>query len=154
MYMRLFNEFLTSSDTLRVYQGNNLLFSSNKDRLIPLLDYIARYGHTYQPVAILDKVMGNAAALLSVKAGCGEVYSPLGSQLAIKTLDRYGIKYHLTEIVSFIQNSSGKVMCPMEKLSVDKEPEEFYELLIKLSAGHEADGKVKDSQTGKREIVL
>jgi len=154
MYMRLFNDFLTSGDTLRVYQGNNLLFSSNKDRLIPLLDYIARYGHTYKSVAILDKVMGNAAALLSVKAGCGEVYSPLGSQLAIKTLDRYGIKYHLTEIVAFIQNSSGKDMCPMEKLSVDKEPEEFYELLIKLSAGHEADGKVKDSQAGKREIVL
>ena len=155
MHMRLFNEFLTGSDTLRVYQGENLLFSSTKDRLIPLLDYIARFGHTYQPpVVILDKVMGNAAALLSVKAGCGEVYSPLGSQLAIKTLDRYGIKYHLTEIVAFIQNSSGKDMCPMEKLSVDKEPEEFYELLIKLSAGHEADGKVKDSQAGKREIVL
>lgn len=112
MYIRLFNEFLTSSDTLRVYQGNKLFFSSNKDRLIPLLDYIARYRHNPEPVVLLDKVMGNAAALLSVLAGGREVYSPLGSQLAVKTLDRYGIKYHLTEIAAYIRSSNGKGMCP------------------------------------------
>jgi len=28
-------------------------------------------------------------------------------------------------------------MCPMEKLSVNKEPEEFYELIRKLLTGHE-----------------
>jgi len=135
MYMPLFNEFLTSSDTLRVYQGNKLFFSSNKDRLIPLLEYIDRYGHNHKPVAIFDKVMGNAAVLLSIKAGCREVYSPLGSQLAVKTLDRYGIKYHLTEIVPYIRKPNGEDMCPMEKLSVNKEPEEFYELIRKTISG-------------------
>lgn len=137
MYMRLFNEFLTSSDTLRVYQDNKLFFSSNKDRLIPLLEYIDRYGHNHKPVILFDKVMGNAAVLLSIKAGCREVYSPLGSQLAVKTLDRYSIKYHLTEIVPYIRNLSGEDMCPMEKLSLNKEPEEFYELIRKLSKDHE-----------------
>jgi hypothetical protein len=81
--------------------------------------------------------MGNAAVLLSIKAGCREVYSPLGSQLAVKTLDRYGIKYHLTKIVSYIRNSDGEDVCPMEKLSVNKEPEEFYELIRELSKDHE-----------------
>lgn len=131
MYMRLFNEFLTSSDTLRVYQDNKLFFSSNKDRLIPLLEYIDRYGHNLEPIVLFDKVMGNAAVLLSIKAGCREVYSPLGSQLAVKTLDRYGIRYHLTEIIPYIRNSDGEDVCPMEKLSVNKEPEEFYELIRK-----------------------
>lgn len=131
MYMRLFNEFLTSSDTLRVYQDNKLFFSSNKDRLIPLLEYIDRYGHNLEPIVLFDKVMGNAAVLLSIKAGCREVYSPLGSQLAVKTLDRYGIRYHLTKIVPYIRNSDGEDVCPMEKLSVNKEPEEFYELIRK-----------------------
>lgn len=135
--MPLFNEFLTTNDTLRVYQGNKLLFSSNKDRLIPLLEYIDRYGHNHKQVVLFDKVMGNAAALLSVKAGCREVYSPLGSQLAVNTLDRYGIKYHLTKIAPHIRNSDGEDMCPMEKLSVNKEPEEFYELIRKLSADYE-----------------
>ena len=131
MYMRLFNEFVTSRDTLRVYQGNKLFFSSNKDRLIPLLEYIDRYGHNHEPVVLFDKVMGNAAALLSVKAGGCEVYSPIGSQLAIRTLDQYGIKYHLTEVVAYIRKANGEDMCPMEKLSINKEPEEFYELIKK-----------------------
>ncbi len=129
MYTPLFNEFLLSSDTLRVYEGNQLIFSSTKDRLLPLLEYIDRFAPHQQPVIILDKIMGNAAALLSVEANCREVYSPLGSQLAVKTLDKYGIKYQLTEIVPYIQKPNGDDMCPMEKLSIDKEPEEFYEAI-------------------------
>jgi len=128
MYARLFNKFSIGSDTLQVYKGSKLLFASNKDRLSPLLEYIDRFAH-YQRVVIFDKIMGNAAALLAVEAGCREVYSPLGSQLAIKTLDKYHIKYHLTEIVPYIQKPDGEDMCPMEKLSINREPEEFYELI-------------------------
>jgi len=128
MYARLFNRFLTGSDTLQVYKGSKLLFASNKDRLLPLLEYIDRFAH-YHQIVIFDKIMGNAAALLAVKASCREVYSPLGSQLAIKTLDKYHIKYHLTETVPYIQKASGEDMCPMEKLSINREPEEFYELI-------------------------
>ena len=129
MQKHFFNEFLISGDTLRVYEGDQLIFSSNGDRLLPLLEYIDRFATHYQGVAIFDIILGNAAALLSIKAGCQEVYSPLGSQLAIKTLDKYGIEYHIKEIVPHIKNSSGQDMCPMEKLSIDKEPEEFYEVM-------------------------
>ena len=125
----LFNEFLTSGDTLQVYKDDKLIFSSRKDRLLPLLEYFDRFAPYYQQVVIFDKIMGNAAALLSVKASCQEVYSPLGSQLATKTLDRYGIKYHITEIVSHIQKPNEEDMCPMEKLSMNKTPEEFYEVI-------------------------
>lgn len=122
----LSNSFLASDDTLRIYQGETLVFSSKKDRLLPLMEYIAAHQAGGQPVIIYDKIMGNAAALLAVKVNCREVYSPLGSELAIKTLDRYGIKYHLTKIVPRIQRPDGQGMCPMEQLSIDKEPEEFY----------------------------
>ena len=128
MYTRVFNEFLIGSDTLQVYKGSKLLFASNKHRLLPLLEYIDRFVH-YSRVVIFDKIMGNAAALLAIKASCREVYSPLGSQLAMKTLDRYGIKYHFTETVAYIQKPDGEDMCPMEELSMNKEPEEFYELI-------------------------
>ena len=116
-----------SNDSLQVYEGNKLLVASDKDGLLPLLEYIDRMAPYHQQVVIFDKIMGNAAALLSVKADCHEVYSPLGSQLAVTTLDRYGIKYHLTEIVPYIQKPNREDMCPMEKLSLNKEPEEFYE---------------------------
>ena len=128
MYTRLFDEFLLSGDTLQIHQDDRLLFSSKKDGLLPLLEYL----HSFAPhprLVVFDKIMGNAAALLSVKANCQEVYSQLGSQLAVKTLDKYGVKYHLSKIIPYIQKPDGQDMCPMEKLSIDKEPEEFYEAI-------------------------
>jgi hypothetical protein len=73
--------------------------------------------------------MGNAAALLSVRAGASEVYSPLGSALAVKTLEKHKVKYHLTEVVPCIMRDDGKGMCPMEELSQGKEPGEFYRVM-------------------------
>lgn len=132
MYMRIFNEFVSGNDTLRVYQNDKLLFSSKKDRVIPLLEYIDRFADQHREVVIFDKIMGNAAALLSVKANASEVYSPLGSQLAVITLDRYDIKHHLNQITDFIRKPASEEMCPMERLSIDKEPEEFYTLMKRI----------------------
>lgn len=129
IYADMFNDFLASSDTLRIYQGNKLSFSSNKDRLLPLVGYLDETDAPLPQVVIFDKIMGNAAALLSVKANCQEIYSPLGSQLAIKTLDKYRVEYHFTKIAPFIQKPDMEDMCPMEKLSIGKEPEEFYKLM-------------------------
>ncbi len=133
MYSHLFDEFLVSKDTLRVYKGDTLVFLSAKDGLLPLFEYIDRVALHHRQVVIFDKVMGNAAALLSIKVSCQKIYSPLGSQFAIKTLNKYGIKYHITKIVPYIQKSDGEEMCPMEKLSIDKEPEEFYQALRNIN---------------------
>jgi len=126
MYTDMFNAFLSSDDTLRIYRDETLIFSSEKERLLPLMEYLAENKPVETPVIIFDKVIGNAAALLAVKANCREAYSPLGSDIAIKTLGKHNIEYHLTEIVPYITRPDGKGMCPMEKLSIGKEPEEFY----------------------------
>ena len=145
MHTDMFSAFLASDDTLRIYQDETLVFSSQKDHLMPLMEYIAANGRQ-KPVIILDKIMGNAAALLSVKANCEEVYSPLGSELAIKTLVKYGIEHHLTEIVPYIHRPDGKGMCPMEKLSIDKEPEEFYEeLRARIKVTNRVESAEKDT---------
>jgi len=127
MYESWFSKFLASDDTLWVMVEGELLFSSDKEWLMPLLEYIDR-GYS-QPVVIFDKIMGNAAALLSVRAGGEAVLSPLGSRLAIETLEKYGIRYHISEIVPYIQKAGQEEMCPMEKLSIGKGPAEFYEEL-------------------------
>lgn len=129
MYNTLFSEFITSDDALRVYKGNVLLFSSAKDGLLPLLEYIGIFASGHRQVIVFDKILGNAAALLSIKAGSQEVYSPLGSRIAIRTLEQYGIKHNISEIVPYIQRANSEEMCPMEKLSLDKSPEEFYSIL-------------------------
>jgi len=129
MNERGFGEFLASSDTLRVYQEDRLLFTSNKGRLLPLLDYLERFAASHQGVVIWDKVTGNAAALLSIKAGCREIRSRLGSELAVETLRQYGISCRITMIVPYIRQAHGDEMCPMERLSIGKGPDEFYEAL-------------------------
>lgn len=133
----LYKDFISSDDTLRIYEGETPVFNSKKERLLPLMEYIAAQKSGGGAVVIYDKVMGNGAALLAVKINTREVYSPLGSELAIKTLDRYGIRYHLDKTVPCIQGPDGRGLCPMEQLSTGKEPEEFYrELKARIEAGN------------------
>ena len=134
MDIGLFNEFLASNDRLRVYSGDRLIFTSSKDGLQSILEYAGK-SFREKDVTVFDRVVGNAAALLLRKISCREVYSPLGSQLAVKTLRRLGISYHFTEIVPYIQNRSQDDMCPMEKLSLSKSPEEFYRACLSLASG-------------------
>ncbi len=74
-------------------------------------------------------MVGNAAALLLQKISCKETYSTLGSKLAARTLDSFGISYHFIETVPYIKDATGQDMCPMEKLSLNKQPDEFYQAL-------------------------
>lgn len=126
MNTALFNKFLASSDTLRVYHDSELVFSSTLDGLRPLLEYLDKSAPSKKRIVIFDRVIGNAAALLAVRASAQEVYSPLGSRLGLKTLDEYGIKHHITEFVDCILQDNGIDMCPMEKLSLGKNPQEFF----------------------------
>lgn len=137
MYQPLFDQFLTSSNTLHVYKGGKLIFASDKDSLLPLVEYIDKFASRHRNVVIFDKILGRAAALLCIKANCREVYSPLGSQLAIDVLGKRGIKYHLTRTVPCIQKPNSTEMCPMELLSIGKEPAEFYRLIRNLSSQNE-----------------
>lgn len=139
MNSAVYEEFLSSPDTLRVYEGDVLVFSSLKERLLALLEYIEVSAGAHQGVVILDKVMGNAAALLAIKARCWEIGSPLGSTLAVATLDKYTIKHYIERVVPYIQQDNREEMCPMEKLSIGKNPEEFYALMSSL-AKRTADG--------------
>ena len=128
----LFARFVDSSDTFRVYHKGKLIFKSKKERLSPLLDYIDRYSPQVKDVVIFDRIVGNAAALLLQKAFCLEIYSPLGSEFAARTLSEQGIKYHFSRTVPYILNQAGDDICPMEKLSLGKNPEEFFQHLCQL----------------------
>jgi hypothetical protein len=127
-----FGEFLASDDTLWVFDGDERIFTSSKDRLLPLMEYLERWAADHQQVTIYDKIIGNAAALLAVKADSREVFSPLGSQLAVETLEKYHVRFHFESMVPCIQRVDGEDMCPMEKLSAGQGPEEFYQAMLAL----------------------
>jgi len=149
----LFREFLESQDTLCVLEGNDKLFTSQEGFLFPLLEYIDKFSHLHPKVIILDKIVGNAAALLSIKAGATKVYSPLGSQLAADTLSQYSREYHFTEIVPFIRARNGQDMCPMEKLSLsgDMSPDRFLETVRRYYEQHNMERK--DAEFSKKREV-
>jgi hypothetical protein len=132
--IKLFSEFLKGGDTLRIYHQGRLIFTSAKPGVLPLLEY-ARSVPREKGVTIFDRVVGNAAALLLSMISCRDVYSPLGSQLAEETLRSYGISYHFAETVPFIQNQKREDMCPMERLSLGKDPEEFYQACLSRGLG-------------------
>jgi hypothetical protein len=114
-----------------VYHKGKLIFKSKKERLSPLLDYIDGFVPQVKDVVIFDRIVGNAAALLLQKAYCLEIYSPLGSEFAARTLSEQGIRYQFLKTVPYILNQAGDDICPMEKLSLGKNPEEFFQHLCK-----------------------
>lgn len=140
MKIDLYNIFLASDDTLRIFDDDALVFSSTEERLVPLMEYIASRAGSWKSVTVFDKVMGNAAALLSVKVNAVEVFSPLGSELAVATLEKYRITHHITETVPFILRADGVRMCPMEELSIGKTPDEFYAALKERMEAAGTDG--------------
>ncbi len=127
---KLLGQFINSGDTLWVYKGTKLIFQSRKERLMPLLDYIDAFVPQIKGVTIFDCVVGNAAALLLKKALCLKVHSPLASQAAVRSLEKFGISYHFLKIVPRIRE--GNDICPMEKLSGGKTPDEFYQAVKAL----------------------
>ena len=91
-----------------------------------------------QGVVIFDRIVGNAAALLLKKAYCEEICSPLGSEIAARTLNAQGIKYRFYRTVPYIMNKAGDDFCPMEKLSLGKSSEEFFQHLCRLISQRQA----------------
>jgi hypothetical protein len=130
----LFNEFLLSKDTFRVYKDDRLLFSSQKGGLMPPLEYLGQAAPE-KDVIVFDRIVGNAAALLMTLISCKEVMSDLGSEMAIETLDSAGIKHTFMTTVDYIRDRTGRDMCPMEKLSLNKSPEEFRRALKERMQG-------------------
>jgi len=88
--------------------------------------YIEEVAPRAGSVLIFDRIVGNAAALLLKIARCHEVWSPLGSEAAARTLEALGIRYHFVDRVPHILNRRGSDICPLEKLSLGRTPEEFY----------------------------
>ncbi len=125
-----FGEFLARDHMLRIYENEKLVFCSQRNELLPLIEHLEKFVlPDHKRVIIFDRVMGNAAALLAIIAGCHQVFSPLGSLIAIKTLRNHDIAYCILEIILCIQKADGQGMCPMESLSLNKEPSEFYDAL-------------------------
>jgi len=121
----IFEQFSVSPDTLWIYQNDSCLFSSDKGMLFPLLEYIAHRRTGLPGVVVLDKVIGNAAALLAIRAGAVEVYSPLGSRLAIETLLQHRIDHHLNKVVPISWQITARICAPWKDSPLARDLKSF-----------------------------
>ena len=127
--LRKFKEFKDSGFGLEIWSGKELLFTSKKGQIKGLVDFIKANGHHFSDLVIFDTIAGNAVALLAAHLAVKEVYAVLGSQRAKDTFEKFNIDYYFQKNIPEILNKAGNDICPLEKLSLFKTPEQFYDIL-------------------------
>lgn len=124
-----FNDFVKSSRELEIWNDGKMIFESDKKMVGGLLEFIGNGGSRFNNLIIFDKRAGNAVALLCAYLRAKEIYAVIGSEVAKKTLEDFKIKFHFSKTIPNILNKKGNDICPLEKLSFDKSPKEFYDCL-------------------------
>ena len=112
--------------TLRLFEGEEVLFSSDKRWLHPLFDleaFFAQSGRDPARTRLVDRITGRAAAFLVARLGVPELHTWILSRRAIPILARYGIRYRCGELVD-------RVACATEDLLAETlDPELAWSLL-------------------------
>lgn len=126
-----FEKFLKSSFELEIWSKEEIIFRSKKPGIKGLIDFIKKYDQKFRGLMIFDKIVGQGVALLSIYLKAKEVYGKVGSKLATRTLKKFKIKFYFKKIVPKILNKKKDNSCPIEKLSLNKTPKEFYNSIKK-----------------------
>ncbi len=124
-----FDVFLESNFELEIWAEDKIVFQSEERGLKGLLDFIAKSSHKFKGSVIFDKKVGRGVALLVEYLGAKMVFGKVGSKLAEESLKNAKIDFYFKETVEKILNKNGNDMCPIEKLSIEKTPEDFLKAL-------------------------
>ena len=98
--------------TLRLFDGDGVIFSSERHWLHPLFDleaFFAQGGQDPTRTRLVDRITGRAAAFLVARLGIPELHTLILSRRAIPILARYGVWYRCGELVD-------RVTCVTEDL--------------------------------------
>jgi hypothetical protein len=115
----------------QTFQGNNYAFVLVKEERVlatgtqegvgELLAVVAALGDKLQGASLADKIVGKAVAMVAAFAGLAVVYTPLGSEAAIRVCQDYGILFQADHVVPLIRNKRNDGPCPMERLTLPLE---------------------------------
>ncbi len=112
--------------TLRVYAGDTLLFSSNRNWLYPLLDfeiYLQSISDDPRGMVVYDKVVGKAAALFLIHLGIRQVEAGILSEPAKLAFERYQVRFSYHQLVN-------RIACKTEESLLNEfDPWAAYELV-------------------------
>jgi len=127
----LFEKFTKGDFLLEIWNADKNIFQSKERGVKGLLEFIKTKENNFNNLIVFDTKIGNAAALLCVYIKAKKVYSVIGSSVAEETLKKYGIEFYFQKIIPNILNKEETDICPLEKLSFSKTPEEFLNCLEK-----------------------
>lgn len=101
----------------------------------PLMTELRLDKAAFQGCVIADKVIGKAAALMTVLGKAEAVYGLVMSKNAKEFLDLAGIEYAYGQLVPYIENRTKDGMCPMEETVLEiNSPEQAFGALEKTIA--------------------
>jgi len=124
---KLLNNFNYS---LVVIKKGVILSKKRENGIKPFLEVIDELEEDIENATIGDKIVGKAAALLSVFAKIKEIYTPLSSQKAVEILKKEKISIYTDKIVPYIKNREGTGLCPFEKLLIGvNSPQRAFKLI-------------------------
>lgn len=126
-----FEEFLESSFGLEVWADKKNIFRSEKRGIKGLVDFIQKCDRGFKNLIIFDKIVGRGVALLAVYLKAEAVYGKIGSESAVIIFKEFKIKFYFKKTVLSILNNNKDNLCLIEKLSLNKKPEEFFDLIKK-----------------------
>jgi zinc transport system ATP-binding protein len=112
--------------TLRLYQGGEVVFSSEKHWLHPLFEleaFFAQSGLDPAGTTLVDRVTGRAAAFMVVRLGIRELRTLVLSRRAIPVLEQAGVRYACREEVDRILCATEDLLAPIQ------DPEAAWDLL-------------------------
>ena len=89
------------------------IYTSKERGVKPLLAWLDK-GINLSGFSVADKVIGNGAAMLYVLLGVKEIYTPVISKPAQRTLQMHGVDTSFDVCVEGICNRTNTGPCPME----------------------------------------
>lgn len=97
-----------------VLQNDKIVAIEKGRGISPLLKIYDKKGDLIQNAIIVDKVIGRAAAFITIKGGAVAVHGKIMSEDAQKLLQEHGIKTSYDLFVPRILNNKRDGLCPLE----------------------------------------
>jgi hypothetical protein len=104
--------------SLVIVKNGKIIFETKSSGLRGFLHAIKLLDKELAKSSVADKIMGRAAALLSVYSCVTAVFAVTISEEGIKVLEDNNIPYQYENCVPNILNSRGEDLCPFEKLTM------------------------------------
>jgi hypothetical protein len=118
---------MLNNTTLLAYQNDQLIFSSDKKWLYPLIDlsdFLRRQKIANAKLLVEDKVVGRASALILVYLGARRVKAEVLSKLGEEILIKFNIRFQYHQLVD-------EISCATENLlKEESDPAVAFQLIL------------------------